>query len=97
MSQELHFSESLQQTVNGLHTAQRAKSARRGGGTGQPSGKKQMPVIEDNKPVGKFNLSPEYQHVKSQFMDTTKTVSKLRQQAQDQREELRRQKEIHNN
>jgi len=33
----------------------------------------------------KFNLSPDYQYVKSQFMDTAKTVTKLRREAEDHR------------
>jgi len=34
-------------------------------------------------------LSPEYQHVQSKFRDTQTAVDKLRQQAEDKREELR--------
>lgn len=39
--------------------------------------------------LGKYNLSPEYQHVQSKFRDTTTAVEKLRKQAADKREELR--------
>ena len=37
----------------------------------------------------KFNLSPDYQHVQSRFMDTKPAVDKLRRQAADKRDELR--------
>jgi len=42
-------------------------------------------------------LNPEYAHVKSSFSDTSKTVEKLRKQAIERREELRRKKEAENN
>lgn len=42
--------------------------------------------------MGKYNLSPEYQHVQSKFRDTTTAVEKLRKQAADKREELREQR-----
>lgn len=37
----------------------------------------------------KYNLSPDYQHVQSRFMDTRNTVDRLRRQAADKRDELR--------
>ena len=37
----------------------------------------------------KYNLSPEYQHVQSRFMDTSSAVDRLRRQAADKRDELR--------
>jgi len=39
--------------------------------------------------AGRYNLSPEYQHVQSKFRDTQTAVDKLRLQAEDKREELR--------
>ncbi len=33
----------------------------------------------------RFNLAPEYQHVKASFYDTTKDVIKLRQKAEERR------------
>ena len=44
----------------------------------------------------KFNLNPRYQHVKSQFMNTSRSVAKLRKEAAEKKAELRRQKEIFN-
>mmetsp|Transcript_15913 Transcript_15913/g.26818 ORF Transcript_15913/g.26818 Transcript_15913/m.26818 type:complete len:220 (+) Transcript_15913:166-825(+) len=42
----------------------------------------------------KYNLSPEYQHVKASFRDTSEAVRKLRQQAQEMRESIREKKKV---
>jgi excinuclease UvrABC helicase subunit UvrB len=44
--------------------------------------------------VFRYNLSPDHQHVKSKFYDTSKTVEKLRREAQEKREELREKKKL---
>lgn len=60
-----------------MNTTKRAKSARRIAQhekTQQSSINKPAEFTDTSTPVGKFNLSPEYQHVKAQYMDTSKTV-----------------------
>ena len=42
----------------------------------------------------KYNLSPDYQHVRSSYRDTSKAVEKLRKEAQELREEIRLNKQI---
>lgn len=42
----------------------------------------------------RYNLSPDHQHVKATFKDTTKAVEKLRKEAQEKREELRAKKKL---
>lgn len=44
--------------------------------------------------IFKYNLSPEHQHVKATFKDTSRAVEKLRKEAQEKREELRAQKKL---
>lgn len=46
----------------------------------------------DMELVGKYNLAPEFQHVKATYMNTDKTVQKMRRQAQEYREEQRKEK-----
>jgi hypothetical protein len=44
--------------------------------------------------VFRYNLSPDYQHVKACFQDTSKVVEKLRLEAQQKREDLRRKRQL---
>jgi len=80
MGKELQLSQSVNETIS-LINKKRAKSIARV----RKSVEKRIEV-DPYEPVNKFNLAPEYQHVRSQFMDTSKTVNKLRQQAKEQRE-----------
>ena len=52
------------------------------------------PSDEPEQVVLKYNLSPDYQHVRSSYRDTSKAVEKLRKEAQELREEIRMNKQI---
>lgn len=75
MSQELQLSQSLQQTIEVINKqTSRAKSGGRSFRSNAPNtfrkedrDKTEEVTLEG---IGRYNLSPDYQHVKSQFMDT---------------------------
>jgi hypothetical protein len=46
-------------------------------------------TIRKTENVFLYNLSPDHQHVKSSFLDTSKSVKKLREAAQEKRVEMR--------
>ena len=48
---------------------------------------RQLYTPKKSVPVFKYNLSPEHQHVRASFMDTKKSVEKLRTIAQEKRNE----------
>lgn len=57
--------------------------------------------IVDDKPkersaerIFRYNLSPDHQHVKATFKDTSRAVEKLRKEAQEKREEIREKKRL---
>lgn len=42
----------------------------------------------------RFNLSPDHQHVRATFKDTSKAVYKLRREAEERRQEMRNEKNL---
>ena len=89
MSKDQLLGDSLNQMIGKMHTTKRAHSKR------ASMNNLVIKAYESPRPqlpTEKYNLAPQYQYVKASYMNTTQTVSKLRQQAQEQREELRRQK-----
>ena len=42
----------------------------------------------------RFNLSPDHQHVRASYKDTSKAVLKLRREAEERRQEMRKEKAL---
>jgi hypothetical protein len=79
MSRELQLSQSIQQTIVNINSKQRARS--KSGGRSYRTVMQlqtQQNLSDEQEGPEKYNLSPDYQHVKAQYMDTSKAVNKLR-------------------